>query len=295
MKKLSIWDVDVESKLDDPKEIRPERGWREKVYEVIFESSSPAGKIFDVALVILILCSMITLMLESISYYAIKYRTLFITLEWTYTILFSLEYVLRLMCVRRPVLYAKSVYGIIDLLSILPSYLELFIPNAHFLLVVRSFRLLRVFRIFKMVKFLQESRLLTVSLLSRYRKIVIFLFFVLLLAIIFGSLMYVVEYRYNEGFNSIPQSIYWAIVTLTTVGYGDVAPQTAVGKMLASFIMILGYAILAVPTGFVTASILKDRNKSVNHQQRCPHCLREGHDEEAKFCKFCGSSLEEED
>ncbi|HEY8404626.1 MAG TPA: ion transporter [Flavobacteriales bacterium] len=290
--KKSIWEIDIAAQLDDPKEIKPEKGWREKLYEVIFESNTPAGKFFDVALVIFIFTSVITLMLESVNFIRIKYTVLFKTLEWFYTIVFTIEYILRLMCVRSPIRYAKSTYGIIDLMSVLPSYLELFVPNTHFLLIVRSFRLLRVFRIFKMVKFLQESRMLTLSLLSSYRKITIFLFFVLLLTIFFGSLMYVVEYKSNPGFTNIPQSIYWAIVTLTTVGYGDVAPVTALGKMLASFIMILGYAIIAVPTGLVTASIMKDKNKAVNHHERCGHCLKEGHDQDAEFCKYCGFKLE---
>jgi len=293
MAKNSIWDIDIAAKLDDPKEIKPDKGWREKLYEVIFESHTPAGKIFDIALVIFILTSVITLMLESINSISIKYAVLFKTLEWIYTVVFTVEYILRLVCVRSPWRYAKSTYGIIDLMSVLPSYLELFIPNTHFLLVVRSFRLLRVFRIFKMVKFLQESRALTVALLSSYRKITIFLFFVLLLTIFFGSVMYVVEYQHNPGFTNIPQSIYWAIVTLTTVGYGDIAPITALGKVLASFIMILGYAIIAVPTGLVTASVLRDRQKQINHHERCNVCLREGHDDDAEFCKFCGNMLEQ--
>jgi len=292
-KKPSIWDIDIAAKLDDPKEIKPEKGWREKLYEVIFEANTPAGKFFDVALVIIIFTSVITLMLESVNSIYIKYKVLFKVLEWFYTIVFTIEYILRLICVKSPIRYAKSTYGIIDLLSVLPSYIELFLPNTHFLLIVRSFRLLRVFRIFKMVKFLRESRMLTLSLLSSYRKITIFLFFVLLLTVFFGSLMYVVEYQHNPGFTNIPQSIYWAIVTLTTVGYGDIAPITALGKVLASFIMILGYAIIAVPTGLVTASIMKDKHGQINHHELCSHCLREGHDQDAEFCKHCGNKLED--
>lgn len=292
MAKHSIWDIDIAAKLDDPKEIRPDRGWREKLYGIIFESDTPAGKVFDIALVIFIFTSVITLMLESIHSLSIRYHALFKILEWTYTIVFTIEYALRLICVSSPMRYAKSTYGVIDLLSFLPSYLELFIPNTHFLLIVRSFRLLRVFRIFKMVRFLQESRILTISLLSRYRQIVIFLFFVLLLSIFFGSVMYVIEYKHNPSFNNIPQSIYWAIVTLTTVGYGDVTPLTALGKILASFIMILGYAIIAVPTGFVTASILKGRDRRIDYDVRCSKCLRIGHRDDAEFCRFCGNKLD---
>jgi voltage-gated potassium channel len=200
------------------------------------------------------------------------------------------------LCVKKPINYALSFYGVIDLLAILPSYLEILFPQTHFLMLIRSFRLLRIFRIFEMVGFLKESRLLVFSLISSYRKITVFLLFVLLLTVFLGSFMYVLEYKHNPSFSSIPQSIYWAIVTITTVGYGDVIPQTILGKILASFIMILGYAIIAVPTGIVSASFLNEwKNDKQNSQKRCEHCLLEGHEYDAAYCRNCGHKFEDED
>jgi voltage-gated potassium channel len=270
-----------------------EKTLKGRLHRVIFEANTTAGKIFDIILLCLILGSLITVLLESVPAIAARHQTLFTTLEWTYTIVFTIEYLLRLYCVQKPAKYAKSFYGIIDLMAILPTYMELFLPNTHFLLVIRSFRLLRIFRVFKLISFLHESKHLLLALWSSRRKIMVFLFFVLLLTIILGSFMYVIEVNHNEGFHSIPQSIYWAIVTLTTVGYGDVAPVTPLGKTLASFIMILGYAIIAVPTGIFTVSFLdENRNrKSAAAELRCAHCNKKGHDSDAIFCDNCGQPL----
>lgn len=287
--------VDVVDKLEDPRHSKPEEGWREKLYEIIFESHTRAGKIFDIVLIALILSSVAVIMIESIEPVYERHKILFRSLNLLYTILFTIEYILRLSCVKKPAEYARSFYGIIDLLAILPSYLEIFFPHTHFLMLIRSFRLLRIFRIFKMINFLQESRLLVFSLIRSYRKIVVFLSFVVLLAVFLGSIMYVLEYEKNPGFTSIPQSIYWAIVTITTVGYGDIAPHTALGKILASFIMILGYAIIAVPTGIVSANFLKEwRQEKQNPLTRCEHCLLEGHEFDAQYCRRCGHQLEEQ-
>ncbi|MBO9591578.1 MAG: ion transporter [Niabella sp.] len=263
--------------------------FREWLYITIFQATTTAGKIFDIGLFILILSNIALLMLESVESLAVKHAALFRVLDYFFLVLFSIEYLLRLYCVRSAKRYATSFYGIIDLLAILPSYMEFFYPQWHVFMIVRSFRLLRIFRIFRMVKFLDESRVLMFALIRGFRKIVVFLFFVLLLAIFLGSLMYVVEFQHNPGFHSIPQSIYWAIVTITTVGYGDVAPATALGKIIASFIMILGYSIIAVPTGIMSASVIQEEKR--NRGKRCPHCDTAGHGTDATYCKHCGEKL----
>ncbi|WP_300600127.1 ion transporter [Niabella sp.] len=270
---------------------RPEEKgtFREWLYITIFQATTTAGKIFDIGLFILILSNITLLMLESVESLAIQHAHMFKTLDTVFLVLFSIEYLLRLYCVRSAKRYATSFYGIIDLLAILPSYMEFFYPQWHVFMIVRSFRLLRIFRIFRMVKFLDESRILMFALLRGFRKIVVFLFFVVLLAIFLGSMMYVVEFPHNPGFRSIPQSIYWAIVTITTVGYGDVAPITAVGKVIASFIMILGYSIIAVPTGIMSASVIQEEKR--NWGKRCPHCDTAGHGADAIYCKHCGEKL----
>ena len=263
---------------------------REWLYITIFQSSTPAGKLFDVMLFVAIALNIILLMLESVQPIQQKYEATFRILDYFFLVLFSIEYILRLYCVKSQKRYAKSFYGIIDLLSILPSYLEFVYPQWHMLMLIRSFRLLRIFRIFRMVKFLDESRSLMFALIRSSRKIFIFLFFVVLLAIFLGSLMYVVEFEKNSGFNSIPQSIYWAIVTITTVGYGDIAPVTALGKVIASFIMILGYAIIAVPTGIMSASVIQESNRKVI-DVKCPRCGAGNHAKDALYCKKCGENL----
>ena len=262
---------------------------RERVYEIIFEADTPAGKLFDIVLLILISMSILVVMLESVSSYATKYGTLFHVLEWCFTIIFTLEYILRLITVKRAKSYAFSFFGIIDLISTLPTYLGLFFIGAHSLLVLRSLRLLRVFRIFKLARFLGAASNLSNALKASRAKITVFLVAVCITVVIMGTIMYLVEGGEN-GFLSIPSSIYWAIVTLTTVGYGDIAPVTVLGKSIASIIMIMGYGIIAVPTGIVSAELVKQDPRKVT-TQTCPECLKEGHEKDAIYCKFCGTVL----
>jgi len=228
-------------------------------------------------------------MLESVKRYSVEYSELFYDLNFIITILFATEYLLRCLSVPKPLSYITSVYGVIDLVSFIPFLLEMLFPQLHFLSVIRILRLLRIFRVFKMVRFLEESNGMLLSLWESRRKIFIFLFFVLLLTVIFGSVMYVVEHEKNQKFTSIPTSIYWAIVTLTTVGYGDISPITALGKTIASMIMILGYAIIAVPTGIITAKFINASRSETG--RTCKNCFKQGHDSDANFCKYCGTKF----
>ncbi|HRH65283.1 MAG TPA: ion transporter [Bacteroidia bacterium] len=262
---------------------------KNRIYKVIFESETPAGKAFDIVLMILIFLSVILVMLESIEHYMTTYASLFYSLNVIITVLFSLEYLLRCLSVPKPMSYIRSTYGIIDLVAILPFLLEMLFPQIRFLSVIRILRLLRIFRIFKMVRFLEESNTMLISLWRSRRKIYIFLFFILLLTVILGSIMYVIEKDSNEKFTSIPQSVYWAIVTMTTVGYGDISPVTTLGKTLASVIMILGYAIIAVPTGIITANVINASRSETG--RTCKSCMKQGHDSDAGFCKYCGSVI----
>lgn len=264
--------------------------WRERLHQVIFESDTRAGRTFDLALLVFILASVLAVLLESVPSVRIHYGRELRTVEWVFTGLFTAEYILRLISVRRPAHYALSFFGIVDLLAILPSYLSLVFPGSQALLVVRALRLLRVFRILKLAHFLGEASALRSALRASSRKITVFIGTVLILVLIIGSVMYLVEGRTNEDFTSIPQSMYWAVVTLTTVGYGDIAPVTVLGKILASIVMILGYGIIAVPTGIVTVELSRTRSTVVSGQS-CPHCGAEGHDADARFCKYCGSRL----
>lgn len=264
--------------------------WRFKLHEVIYESNTPAGKAFDVGLLIAIFTSIIVVMLYSVVSIHVKYGNLFNTLEWIFTALFTLEYILRLVSIRKPILFVFSPLGIIDLVALLPSYLSIFVVGAQSLLVFRALRLLRVFRIFKLGQFLTEINFLTHALKGSLRKISIFLLTVLTITVILGSIMYLVEKKEN-GFTNIPESIYWAIVTITTVGYGDISPITPIGKFVASVVMLIGYAIIAVPTGIITHDIAIAARQKKELPEVCPNCGREGHDGDALFCKFCGSSL----
>jgi voltage-gated potassium channel len=263
--------------------------WRAKLHEIIFEADTSAGKFFDIALIVLILLSTFCVMLDSVREIRTTYSEILYVLEWFFTLLFTVEYILRLYCVQRPWRYAISFYGIVDLLSILPTYLSLFVAGTHYLLVIRILRILRIFRVLKLVTYLGEARLLIRALMASRRKIGVFLFTVITLVIILGSLMYVIEGE-ESGFTSIPRSIYWAIVTLTTVGYGDIAPRTGLGQFLAAFVMILGYAIIAVPTGIVTVEMGNVFRQPLT-TRACPVCAAEGHDDNAVYCKFCGSHL----
>jgi voltage-gated potassium channel len=264
--------------------------WQTKLHEVIFEADTRSGKYFDVLLILAIVSSVLIVMLDSVASIRASAGTCFLVLEWVFTILFTIEYVLRLLCVGRPLRYALSFYGIVDLLAILPSYFSLIFPGGQYLLVIRILRVLRIFRVLKFVQYIGEARMLMQALKSSRRKITVFLFSVFTVVIIMGSLMYLIEGE-EHGFTSIPRSIYWAVVTLTTVGYGDISPQTAIGQALASVIMILGYGIIAVPTGIVTAEMTSSAMKTKVTTQACPQCSAEGHDPDAVYCKYCSAPL----
>ena len=261
--------------------------WRQRLHTIVFESDTTAGKAFDIIVMSNIVISVIVVFLSSIASFQPRYGLTFLRLEWFFTLLFTFEYFLRLISVRRPLGYAFSFYGLVDLLSILPTYLSILLPGGQYLIVIRLLRLLRIFRVLKLVEYLTEANQLWRAMKASRRKISVFLLTVVILVVIIGSLMYVIEGEAN-GFTSIPTSIYWAIVTLTTVGYGDLAPKTALGKMLAALVMLLGYGILAVPTGIVTAELARGSGVRITSQV-CPHCGREGHDYDARFCKFCGN------
>ena len=275
--------------LADPSNRGDVKNLRHKLHEIIFEADTPAGKAFDVILIASIVVSVALVMLDSVQKVHRVYGPWLYAGEWFFTLLFTGEYLLRLSCVRRPLLYARSFFGLVDLLAILPTYLSVLVPGGQYFIIVRVLRLLRIFRVFKLVQFLGEARLLLDALKASLRKIAVFLFAVLNLVIIFGALMYVVEGE-AHGFTSIPRSIYWAIVTMTTVGYGDISPQTDLGQALAAVIMIIGYGIIAVPTGIVTVELSQTFRRPVSTQV-CPHCGREGHDRDARFCKYCGAAL----
>ena len=262
---------------------------RALLHEIIFEADTPAGKAFDIALLVAIVISVIAVLLESVVEIRAQYGTQLRALEWFLTILFTIEYLLRLISIGRPLKYARSFYGIIDLLAILPTYLSFFIAGSQSLLVIRALRLLRIFRVLKLAHFVGEASMLRAAIYASTRKIIVFLAFILTLMLIVGSLMYLVEGG-NSGFTSIPQSIYWAVVTMTTVGYGDIAPATVLGKILASVVMILGYGIIAVPTGIVTVELAQSRRKTVSTQS-CPQCATDIHDPDANFCRICGARL----
>lgn len=266
----------------------PEADWRRRLHEIIFEADTRAGRTFDLVLLWLIIASVIVVILESIPSLGKEYGEAFYYIEWIFTILFTIEYILRLVSVRNPLRYAFSFFGVIDLLAIIPGYLSLFVPGTHYLLTIRILRLLRIFRILKLTEYITEARVITTALRASSRKISVFLLAVLTIVTVVGSLIYVIEGEEN-GFTDIPTSIYWAIVTLTTVGYGDLSPKTALGKTLASVVMILGYAIIAVPTGIVTAELTRPNKKYST--QVCPECHLQDHDADAAFCKHCGARL----
>lgn len=270
-------------------EERADGGRRERIYEIVFEADTPAGRFFDVALLIAILLSVLAVLLESIESIDSEYGGVLRAVEWVFTGLFTIEYLLRLYAVRYPLRYAMSFFGVVDLLSILPTYLALFLPGTGSpLLVVRALRLLRVFRIFKLARFLGEANVLSTALRASGPKIIVFLGTVLTIVLIVSALMYLVEGK-EHGFTSIPRAMYWAIVTVTTVGYGDVVPQTVLGRIIAAILMILGYGIIAVPTGIVSAELVEAKRNATT--QVCPECLAEGHDTDAVHCKKCGSKL----
>jgi voltage-gated potassium channel len=265
--------------------------FRQKIHEIIFEADTTNGKLFDIILLAAILLSIVGVMLESVYEIDRKYHELIIAFEWGFTILFTIEYFFRIYAVNRPFKYIFSFMGIVDLLAIIPTYLIFILPAAHSLSVIRAIRLIRIFRIFKLSRYLRGAHTMQIALRSSRPKIIVFLLSVILLVIILGTLMYVIESgARTNGFENIPNSIYWAIITLTTVGYGNIVPMTIFGKIVASFIMILGYGIIAVPTGIVTAEFSRKRKEKVNTQV-CPDCTAEGHEMEAKFCNKCGAEL----
>jgi len=278
--------------MANPTENPPLSPWREKLRVIIFEADTPAGKAFDVGLLVAILLSVLAVMLNSVTAYRSQHGQLLNDAEWIFTLLFTAEYALRLICSPRPLHYARSFFGVVDLLAIAPTYLSLLFPGAESMLVIRGLRLLRIFRVFKLGQFLGEASLLRNALASSRHKITVFLGTITILVTILGAAMYLIEGEAN-GFTSIPISIYWAIVTMTTVGYGDMAPITVSGKVLASIVMIMGYSIIAVPTGIVTAEIVEGAAASRRITTRsCPNCLSEGHDRTATYCKDCAAPLE---
>ncbi len=266
------------------------QSWRTKLHETIYEANTTAGKAFDIALLVCIIGSIIVVSLDSVESYHRKFGDIFYVLEWVFTFLFTIEYILRIISIKNPLKYVFSFLGLIDLLAIIPSYLSIFLPGAQSLLVLRALRLLRIFRIFKLTHFLTEMEFLKTAVYTSLKKISIFMLVVLTLVIILGSLMYLIEEGRN-GFNSIPESIYWAIVTITTVGYGDISPVTPLGKFVASIIMLMGYGIIAVPTGILTTEMALASSRKDQTNEVCPGCSKEGHEVDAKFCNNCGSQL----
>lgn len=270
-----------------------ERKWKDKLHEIIYEADTPAGKLFDIILLIVILLSVVLVMLESIGSIESKYANILDILEWVITILFSVEYIARIISVKSPKSYVFSFYGIIDFLSIIPKYISLFILGTNSLLALRALRLLRVFRILKLTRFIGESANFGKALKRSRAKIAVFITFVIVLCIILGTIMYLVENEHDSGFTSIPRSVYWAIVTLTTVGYGDIAPITSLGQFIASMIMILGYGIIAIPTGIVTSEMTRNEKDLIpNNTQNCTNCSEDYHQDNAKFCHKCGNNIE---
>jgi len=265
------------------------RHWRRRLHEIIFEAETPGGKAFDIALLLAILLSVTAVLLESVGGIRARYGLELRAPEWFFTTLFTIEYLLRLVCVGKPLRYALSFFGIVDFLAIVPTYLSVLLPGAQSLIVIRALRLLRVFRVMKLVHFVGEARMLRAALHASRRKIVVFLGTVLTLVLIIGALMYLIEGE-QHGFTNIPQSIYWTIVTMTTVGYGDIAPATVLGRVLASVVMILGYGIIAVPTGIVTVEMASVKKRPISTRS-CGECMAEGHDSDAVHCKFCGAKL----
>ncbi|MCJ7800144.1 MAG: ion transporter [Polaromonas sp.] len=274
---------------------KPLAGWRLRLYTIIFEADTRAGRWFDKSLIFIILASIAVVMADSVESLHLAHGRTFQVMEWMFTLFFTAEYIARLVCVRQPVKYAGSFFGIIDLLAVLPTYLALFFPGLHALVDVRVLRLLRVFRVFKLTAYVAEYQSLGRALAASGRKILVFLTAVLMLVLVMGTVMYVVEGREN-GYTSIPTSVYWAISTVTTVGFGDITPKTDLGRLISSFMMLLGWGILAVPTGIVTAEMaahrrLEQANSQVTTTRTCHECLTEGHAPEANYCFHCGARL----
>ena len=270
---------------------RPASGWRLRLYTVIFEADTRAGQLFDLGLVVLILASVVVVVLDSIESINARHADLFHALEWAFTVLFSVEYLARLVCVRHPLRYARSVFGIIDLLAVLPTYLAVLVPGLHALIDVRVLRLLRLFRILKLAAYVAEFGALGRALAASRRKIMVFMAFVMLVVLVMGTLMYVVEGPAN-GYTSIPVGVYWAITTMTTVGFGDITPKTDLGRVIASVMMLIGWGTLAVPTGIVTAEMSARRHAvQASARRLCQQCGAGDHSPQAAFCQHCGTAL----
>ncbi|MFK8011545.1 MAG: ion transporter [Marinicellaceae bacterium] len=264
--------------------------WRSKVFKIIYHSDTPAGKWFDIMLIVFIILSVLTIMLDSVVELNLAYGDFFYVIEWFFTIVFTLEYILRLVSTKSPVRYMFSFFGIVDILSIIPTYLSLFFVGTQQLLVIRILRILRIFRILKLINYTNQAQILSRAVKNSRHKIFVFFFFIIIVLVIFGSIMYLIEGPEN-GFTSIPHGIYWAVVTLTTVGYGDIAPQSALGRFVASFIMLTGYSIIAVPTGIFAAELNKETQRNRKLSRLCITCNLRGHTNNALFCRRCGEEL----
>lgn len=276
--------------MDATAQNKPEQGWRKTLYEVIFESDTRAGQWFDIILIVSILLNVLVIMLDSVNSIRTQHGPLLHAIAWLFTISFSVEYVLRLACVENPIRYATSFFGVVDFLAIFPAYLSLLFLGSRYLSVVRIVRVLRIFHVLKLRQFTAEAAALGASLYASRRRIFVFLFTVLTVVVIIGALMYVIEGE-QRGFTSIPVGVYWTIVTLTTVGYGDISPQTGLGQFLASVVMILGYSIIAVPTGIVTVEWAQTRAERPTSTRSCSKCGGQAHSNDAKYCRLCGAEL----
>ena len=259
---------------------------KEKIYSIIFEHDTKAGKAFDIWLIIFVFLSVLAVMFETVDSLNDHYSSIFIALEWFFTIVFSIELILRLYCSQKPIKYLLSVYGLVDFISILPAYVSIFIPGSQGFLIIRALRMLRIFRILKLNNYTKAGAQLTDALSNSKPKIIVFLMFIITLVLILGSMMYLIEGR-ESGFTSIPKAVYWAIVTMTTVGYGDITPQTPLGQILSSFLMIIGYGVIAVPTGIISAEMVKSENA-----KKCASCYYPNIDDEAIYCGKCGNELD---
>lgn len=266
---------------------------RKRVFQIIFESDTRPAKTFDIVLITLIVLSVGVIFLDSVPHLHERYGGLFYAVEWVFTLIFTLELALRLYCLDHPLRYLRSFYGILDLLAIMPTWLSLLLPGAQSLLVLRVLRVLRVFRVLRLMEFVGEGQMLVQALKRSQRKILLFLLTVLLIITVFGALIYLIEPP-EAGFTSMPRSMYWAIVTLTTVGYGDIAPVTPLGQFISAFMMILGYSIIAVPTGVFSAEVIRSIRQERYSDEACPGCGHEGHERDAKYCRLCGTWLDEE-
>ena len=262
--------------------------WRRRWHRVVFEAQTPTGRAFDVLILVCIVVSVLAVALESVDSVAARYGTALKVLEWALTIFFTVEYILRLFLVHKPTAYARSFFGVVDLLAILPTYISLFFTGTQALVVIRALRLLRIFRIFKAARYVHELNALTLAFHRTRAKILVFIFVVLCAVLIMGTLLYVIEGA-DSGFTSIPRSVYWAIVTMTTVGYGDIAPQTAPGQFLAAMAMVFGYGLIIIPTGLFAVEFAQTAKAVSSHH--CRHCAREGHEADAVYCKYCGEEL----